>query len=60
MILRKIVLGFEEGIDEYQYLKNIIDLWPGYWEDYLNNMNKMVHKIKNCIWRKYLGSCGSS
>ena len=32
-----------KGIYGYPYLKYIIELWPGVWEDQLGDINEWVH-----------------
>ena len=40
--------GKREGLDEYPYLKHLIQLWTGYWLIQMEKMNKAVC-IKNCF-----------
>ena len=40
-----------EGIYAYPYLKHIIELWPGYWEEQLGEINE-VFREQNCHQKK--------
>ena len=31
-------------IDSYPYLKHLIELWAGYWEELLGNINEFVRE----------------
>ena len=33
-----------EGIYAYPYLKHIIELWPGYWEEQLGEINEVFRE----------------